>query len=162
MPKGDVEAEGFIDWRKEYFEIMSQNTNDIEIIDPNEYFALRGDNVALFGALCLQIKESNLVVVNAESKLGAGTSMEMVISKYLNKPVITVLPKESAHRKSNLTFAGKEIKEWIHPFVESFSDIMVENISEFGDAVISLAEVSVKTMSMIDDSMEYARKLLNK
>ena len=161
VPKGDKDAESYVDWRKEYFNIMSPKIDNLSVIDPNEdHDTLRGDTKALFGALCLQIKDCDLVLVNAESKLGAGTSMEMVISKYLKKPVITVLPKESAHRKSNLTFSGREVKEWIHPFVDSFSDIIIENISEIESAINSIKETNFKTMAIIDESIDYAEKLM--
>ena len=163
VPKGDKEALDYVDWRKDYFEVMSEKIGGIEVLDPNKgHDALRGHTKALFGAVCLQIKDSDLVLVNAESKLGAGTSMEMVIAKYLNKPVITVLPKDSAHRKSNLTFAGREVKEWIHPFVDSFSDCIIENISEIEDAIKLTKGTPIKTMALIDESMQYAKDLLSK
>jgi hypothetical protein len=161
VPKGDKEALDYIDWRKDYFNIMSKLVDDIKIIDPNDHYKLEGDTKALFGSVCLQIQESDFVLVNAESKLGAGTSMEMVIAKYLDKPVITVLPKDSAHRKSNLLFAGREVQEWIHPFVDSFSDSIIENVSEIETAISRINENPIRKITIVDESMKYAQEMLN-
>ena len=82
---------------------------------------------------CNFIKNCDLVIVNAEEKLGVGTSQEMVIAKYFKKPVITIIPKGSHHRKKDVDFHGKIISDWIHPFIHSFSDLIFEDIQEFKD-----------------------------
>jgi hypothetical protein len=80
VPKGDKEAENYTNWRKEYFRVISEQINDAKLLDANDFYKLEGDSKALLGAECLHIKESDLVIVNAEEKLGAGTSMELVIA----------------------------------------------------------------------------------
>lgn len=160
VPKGDKETENDTNWRKGYFEVISQQINDAKLLDANDFFKLEGDSKALFGAECLHIKESDLVLVNAEEKLGAGTSMEFVIAKYFSKPVVTVLPKDSYHRRSNLTFEDREVKDWIHPFVDSFSDIIIENISEIDIAFEKIKNKKIKGISVIEESMMYTKNIL--
>lgn len=161
VPKGDKEAENYTNWRKDYFKVISQQINDVELLDASDFYKLEGNSKALFGAECLHIKESDLIVVNAEEKLGAGTSMELVIAKYFCKPVIIVLPKDSAHRRSNLTFENREVKDWIHPFIDSFSDVIVENISDIKIAIEKIKNQKIKEISVIEESMKYAKNILN-
>ena len=160
VPKGDEEAKDYIDWRKEYFKTISQNINDVELLDANDFYILEGNSEALFGAECSHIKKSDLVIVNAETKLGAGTAMELVIAKYFRKPVITVLPKNSDHRRSNLIFRGKEVKEWIHPFIDTFSDVIIEKIFEIKNAVELIKKQKIKGISVIDEAIQYTQTIL--
>lgn len=160
VPKGDKEAENYTNWRKEYFKVISQQINDAKLLDANDFYRLEGDSKALLGAECLHIKQSDLVIVNAEEKLGAGTSMELVIAKYFSKSVITVLPKDSYHRRSNLIFEGREVKDWIHPFIDSFSDVIIENISEIKIAIEKIKNQKIKEITVIEESIEYAKSVL--
>jgi len=160
VPKGDKEAKSNINWRKKYIEIISQNINDIEFFDPNVFYSIERDSKAVLGADSLSIKKSDLVVINGEEQLGAGTSMEFVIAKYFKKPVVTVLPKDSFHRRSNLFYNGKEITDWIHPFVGSFSDVIIENISEIKTAISKIEKQKIKGLSTIDEAIEYAKDFL--
>ena len=100
-----------------------------------------------------------MIVVNAEEKIGAGTAMEMVTAKYFKKPVITVIPKDTHHRRSNVVFHGKLVDDWIHPFIWHFSDIVVESVDEIEDIKKKLESTEIKGISIIDEAIEYASSL---
>ncbi len=160
VPKGDKEAHTFVDWRKNYLKAIRATLPDIQALDPNTVFAVEGDSLAVFGADCIWIKQSDIVIVHAEGKLGAGTAMELILAKYFNKPVITVLPKDSYHRRSNLHFEGRIVADWIHPFIDVFSDIIVEHPEALASSIKKLPKLSIKGMEIINDGMLYAEKLL--
>jgi len=101
------------------------------------------------------IKNCDLLVVNSEHKLEAGTSMELVIAKYFKKPVIVVLPKGTHHRKSNVTFHQKMIRDWIHPFIFTFSDFIIEDIKEFENIAKKIFEKEPKGISIVDNAIEH-------
>lgn len=103
------------------------------------------------------IKNSDIVIVDAREKLGAGTAQEMLIAKYFGKPVITILPKNTHHRRTNFEFVGKVIADWIHPFIYSTSDIIVESEKELESAIakVTNGKVKIKNISIIDDSIKY-------
>jgi hypothetical protein len=162
VPKGDSEAKDFIDWRKVYTAEVEKYVDDIELFDPNIFFALEGDSKGVAGADCWNIQESDLVLINAEEKIGAGTAMEFVVAKYFSKPVITILPKDTHHRRSNLEFEGRVVEDWIHPFIDTFSDVVIENINGIQDALVKIKTSNIKTISVIDESIEYAKNLLKK
>lgn len=154
IPKGDAEAKGFADWRKRYISVLGK-IFDAEFITPLAGEVDETDSLLVVGKDSKSIKSSDLVIVNAEGRLGAGTAMELVIAKYLKKPVVTVLPKDSHHRRSNLAFNGKLIGDWVHPFVRTFSDFVVqriEDVEELKDAILSSP---TKDITIIDQAISY-------
>jgi len=114
----------------------------------------------VFGHDCKHIKNSDLVIVDAREKIGAGTAQEMLIAKYFKKPVITVLPKDTHHRRTNFEINRKIVEDWIHPFIHSTSDVIIENYKDLSEWVRKCMEgkVKVKDISIIDKSIEYYEK----
>jgi len=156
IPKGDDVRKKWIDWKTDYKKKLSTIDN-VEFTDGD---AWRDETkpFLVVGHDSYTIKMSDIIIVNAENKLGAGTAQEMVIAKYFSKPVVTVLPKNTHHRKSNIIFDGKLINDWIHPFIFTISDLIVEKIP---DAVSWIQEYQrkpnnkmIKDISIIDDAIE--------
>ncbi len=154
VPKGDEEVKNFDDWRSRYKKSL-QNFFDADFIEPYHKDLDESDFLAVVGQDCRHIKESSLVIVNAEAKLGVGTSQELVIAKYFKKPVVVVLPKETYHRRSNVNFHGKIVEDWIHPFIFTFSDFIIENIDEIEKIKDKIFSFSIKDISIIDEAICY-------
>ena len=154
VPKGDEEAKKFDDWRSRYKQSL-QKLFDADFIEPYHKDLDEGDYLAVVGQDCRHIKESALVIVNAEEKLGVGTAQELVIAKYFRKPVISVLPKDTHHRRSNVAFHGKKIKDWIHPFIYAFSDYIVESVHEVEKIKDEIFSSKIKDISVIDEAIHY-------
>ncbi len=154
VPKGKEEADNFVNWRLEYAKTLKKYF-DNECIDPFDRNLDEADFMQVFGADCNHIKNCAFVIVNAEQKMGVGTAQEMVIAKYFKKPVVSVLPKDTHHRKSNLDMNGKIIADWIHPFIFAFSDYIIEDISEVEKIHSEILTKKPKDISMIDEGVEY-------
>ena len=156
LPKGDETRKTWEDWKVKYKEELSV-LGDIEFVDGDEWKD-EAKPFLTFGHDANLIKNSDLLIVNAEKKLGAGTAQEMVIAKYFSKPVLTVLPKDTHHRKSNIGFNGKLIEDWIHPFILTMSDLVVENISEAIDWIKTYKKSpkskKIKNITIIDEAIE--------
>lgn len=160
IPKGDEIRESWKDWKKEYVDKIS-TIPDTEFTDGDTWkdearpFELVGHDANL-------VKTADVIVVNAEVKLGAGTAQEMVIAKYFSRPVISVLPKDTHHRRSNVVFDGKKMDEWIHPFVLTFSDAVVENIDECVEWIKRLknstVQTKIKNISIVDEAIAAYQK----
>lgn len=157
VPKGDKEAASFDNWRVRYSNVLETIFvgQKPKFIDPYERDLDESDSFLVFGKDCSQIKDADLIIVNAESKLGEGTSQELVIAKYFEKPVVTILPKDSAHRKSNVTFGGKVVVDWMHPFIHSFSDLIYEKVEEV--KLEEVKNIQVKKIDIIDQAIENFR-----
>ena len=152
VPKGDRETKNFMNWRLEYADVIRKVIPNAEFIDPFERGDFdESDFMAVFGADCRHIKNCDLVVINGEDRLGVGTSQELVIAKYFKKPVITILPKDTHHRRSNLEFRGQIIEDWIHPFIFAFSDLILEKTDDLNK--VDLQKIKPKDISIIDQSI---------
>lgn len=157
VPKGK-EVESFNNWREKYSQEILKSF-DAEFIDPGSRTIDESDFKLVFGLDCKHIKNSDLIVFCAEQKLGAGTSQEMVIAKYFNKPVVVVLPKNTRHRRSNLEFNGKIIEDWIHPFIFSFADFIIEDISDFSKIKDDIFKSKIKGIEVIDSAIKYVDEI---
>ena len=162
IPKGDKELASYVDWRAEYLRVIAKTVEIGPSIDPNIFYDLEGDSKGVFGADTYLLTQCTHMIVNATEKLGAGTSMELVIAKYYGIPVITVLPKDTHHRRSNLKFHERLVQDWVHPYIDIFSDVIIEDISEFADALKKLEGKEIKKMNVIDESVAYAKELIEK
>lgn len=155
VPKGEEEEKDFVNWRYRYREVL-EKVFDAEFIFPMSGDMDEGDFLLIVGKDSKSIKSSDLIIINAEERLGAGTSMELVIAKYFKKPVVTVLPKDSYHRKNNVTFGGKfHVEDWVHPFVHTFSDFIVEKIEDIEKIKNDILSAKVKDITIIDSAIRH-------
>lgn len=154
VPKGDEAAKTFDDWRSRYKETLQEFFN-ADFIDPYYRELDESDFLAVVGQDCKHIKDSSLVIVNAEERLGVGTAQELVIAKYFSKLVVSVLPKNTHHRRSNVVFHGKTVEDWIHPFIFAFSDFIIENIKEIGKIKNEIFSSAVKDVSIISKAIQH-------
>ena len=157
IPKGK-EIESFDNWQAQYRKVLGE-IFPAEYVDHSQIKADESDYMGIFGLDCNFIRNADMIIVNAERKLGVGTAQEMVIAKYFGKPVITILPKDTHHRKKDIVFHGKMIEDWIHPFVYSFSDIILESVVEMYDNKEKIENMVVKDLSVIDESIKYFESL---
>ncbi|KKQ86742.1 MAG: hypothetical protein UT11_C0064G0004 [Berkelbacteria bacterium GW2011_GWA2_38_9] len=152
IPKGDNIRSDWVDWKPRYKDQLSKLKN-IKFTD-GDVWRDETQPMELVGHDISMIKSSDIIIVNGESKLGAGTSQEIVIAKYFSKPVIIVLPKNTHHRKTDITFDNVKINDWIHPFILFFSDLIVENLDESSEWINQFKNkpksITIKDISIID------------
>ncbi len=155
VPKGE-EIGSIADWRVKCADIFGQ-VPSIQLITPENPTLDEALPFAVFGHDCYLIKDADAVVVNAAVKLGVGTSQEMLIAKYFRKPVLSVLPKDTHHRRSNLFMHAGIVADWIHPFIFSTSDIVVEDFKEAAvwlmDYVSSPQDYNIKGLEIIEEGI---------
>jgi len=129
IPKGDEERKNWLDWKSEYIGKISQVIPEAKFLHGD----LISDNVGpelVVGHDLWLIKNSDIIIVHAVSKIGAGTAQEMVLAKYFHKPLVSIVPKGTHHRRNNIIFHGVIIEDWIHPFIYVSSDYVAENIEQ--------------------------------
>jgi nucleoside 2-deoxyribosyltransferase len=160
VAKGD-EIGRIKDWRSEYVSKLS-HFREVEFISPEDPSLDESKPLQVFGHDCYQIKEADVVIIDASSKLGVGTAQEMVIAKYFGKYVFSILPKNTHHRRSNLQMYDVLVEDWIHPFIFAMSDGVYETIDELISQVGADDKLSppfpAKQISIIDEAIaEYSR-----
>ncbi len=152
IPKGDTESQTFHNWREHYQTVLAP-IFDADFLIPKAGEVDETDAMLVLGKDSLSIKTADLIVANSEDRLGAGTAMELVIAKYFKKPVITVLPKDTYHRRSNVVFEGVTIEDWVHPFIKAFSDFVIEKIENVAEIKEEVFKISVKDITVIDQAV---------
>lgn len=155
VPKGAEEEKEFVNWRDGYKSTLEKFLN-AEFIFPGAGDMDESDYLLIVGKDSRSIKHSDLVIVNAKERLGVGTAQEMVIAKYFKKPVITVLPKNSYNRRANVVFQGKyRVEDWMHPFLHTFSDFIVESPEEIDKIKNKIFINPPKDISIIDTAVAH-------
>lgn len=161
---GNVRTENHEDvhWRKEFIDILKRELPDIELIflDPTH----RGDEISdclgTFGRDAFCVSSCDFVIVDARERQGIGTGAEMVIAKMHKVPVIAVVPKETYYRKSRIGYYGRVIDDFIHPFVHSLSDAIVETVEEAAYWIKEYLEnpKKIKDSSVIENAIKYYKE----
>ncbi len=167
VPKGDDNRNKWDDWKTHYKEIFSQLSN-VDFMDGDTW---KDDTkpFLLFGHAANLVKTSDLVIVNAEKEIGtgigAGTAQEIIVAKYFSRPVVTILPKNTHHRRSNVVFNGIMISDWISPFLLTTSDLIAESAH---DSLVWIKEYAknpksktIKNINIIDSAIDTYLKYCN-
>ncbi len=165
VPKGDHARESFFDWRKEYIEKIKKALPEASVF--------HGDNIQddvgpelVVGHDLWTVKNADVVIVDAREKIGAGTAQEMLMAKYFKKPLIAIIPPDTHHRRSNVTFNGVLIKDWVHPFLEVTSDHIVSDIDEAilwaQDYLTGKIKKPIKSISVFEKAIDRFEKDLPK
>jgi len=161
VPKGKKECEDFVDWRQEFQALCEKNRDstiqEIVYLDPNAYDYNAMPIEKFFGRDSYLIKKSKLLLVDARQKIGAGTAQEILIAKYFKVPVVTVVPNQSHYKKK--VFVHGEERDYVHPFIFSTSDIIVEDFEEAANWILGYISkknvIDIKDISVIDKEIEH-------
>jgi hypothetical protein len=88
------------------------------------------DPYSVFGRDMLQVFSSNFVFVDARDRRGLGVGAEMLWAKMNTIPVISWVTKNSHYDKKQINVLGVPVANFVNPFVEALSDIIVENLAD--------------------------------
>lgn len=159
VAKGD-EIGKIEDWRARYKKELDGNIKEkLFFMDPDDPDLDESDSMEIVGHDCNLIRNCDLIIVNAESKLGVGTAQEMIVAKYYKKCVVSVIPENSHYCRKNLNMYGNIIEKWMHPFMNIISDVIVANLCELMDSfdivVKKIHQGDIKDMTVIDMACNY-------
>lgn len=145
--------------------VKSIDNFEVIIFDPNESKIFGDSESFRFGQDCLQVISSNFLVVDLREKRGLGVGAEMMLAKEKGIPIISVCPSGSHYRRSIVFHTGAKNEKWIHPFVESLSDVIVECFNEAGEWIKNYIAnpTKIKSGEIIEQSIkDYMDNLLEK
>ena len=145
------------------------------IFDPNEAKIFGSNKSNRFGQDCLQVTISNFLVIDLREKRGLGVGAEMMLAKEKGIPVISVCPTGSHYKRSMIFHNGMEDSKWVHPFVDSLSDVVVEDFSQAGKWIQAFIQNPTKIKSggiveeaikdylnnFLDDDPDFKKKYLD-
>lgn len=150
-------------WTDEDMLVLKRCLNEYVLFFLNP--ALRADNLSdqcsVFGRDMTQVFCSDVVFVDARDRRGLGVGAEMMWAKVNKIPVITLAPKNSHYNKDKTTLLDTPVENWVHPFVESLSDVIVGSLEE-GTLYIRQLVLgqykNVKGLEYIRYAMQYYRE----
>lgn len=141
---------------------LKNNLSEYEVAFLNP--ALRTDNLSdqfsVFGRDMAQVFCSDIVFVDARNRRGLGVGAEMMWAKFHQIPIITLAPRDSHDNKSKTILLDVPVENWVHPFVESLSDVIVENLLEsttWTKKYVNGSAPKVKDVAYIQSAMQYYR-----
>ncbi len=151
-------------WSPEDLEQIEQAffPHTIHLLNP----AIRSDDLSdqhsVFGRDMLQVFSADAVFVDARDRRGLGVGSEMMWAKMNRIPVITLSPLDTHYHRSSAIVLNKEVDEWIHPFIQGLSDVMVSSPAEGAmwllDWKKGLSQKEIKGPEWIHDAMKYYLK----
>jgi hypothetical protein len=158
IPKGDDVRKGRTDWKVTYMEVIKSVAPGVTFIHGDAISDNAGPELVV-GHDLAQVKKADMCVVDAKEKIGAGTAQEIVFAKYLKKPVAIVIPKDTHHRKTNITFHGVTIEDWIHPFLFLSTDYVADSIEDAADwiknYIDSPSRYPIKDMAVFEEAIKH-------
>jgi len=119
------------------------------------------DQLSVFGRDMLQVFSSHVVFVDARDRRGLGVGAEMMWAKVNRIPVVTWAPKNTHYNKEQTTILEKTVTNYVHPFVESLSDKIVENLDEGAawiDFMLSTPSIQIKDLDHVIQAMQHYKE----
>lgn len=140
-------------WRDDFLkEIAVLSGLKFISFDPTRAGKDYSDLEMVFGSDVHMISQVDVVVVYASDDLSVGGSQEILIAKYLGKPVISLAPLGGKFNGGDKKVAGQTVKEYKHPFLFSTSDVVCSSIKEVAEALINLDKLKIKPIELIDEA----------
>ncbi len=118
------------------------------------------DQLSVFGRDMTQVYCSNVIFVDARQRRGLGVGAEMMWAAINRIPVVTLCPAESHYHKNQAKILDIPVSNWIHPFIEGLSDVIVPTIEEGArwvhDCIVTQTKTyAKKDMNHIKSAMQY-------
>lgn len=142
-------------WRDNFLKEISKLTG-LKFIsfDPTRASKDYNDLQMVFGSDIYMISQVDVLVIYLSDDISVGGSQEILIAKYLKKPVIALAPLGSKFNGGTKEVAGRIMKNYKHPFVYSTCDVVCSDIKEVATALKNLDKIQPKTIKIIDEASD--------
>lgn len=149
-------------WTEGDMALLEKELNDFAISFLNPAFRTDdlSDQLSVFGRDMLQVFSSHVVFVDARGRRGLGVGAEMMWAKVNCIPVVTWAPKNTHYHQEKASVLGIAVDNYIHPFVESLSDKIVEDLVEGARWIRSAMsrDAAIKGVESISLAMEHYKE----
>ncbi len=118
------------------------------------------DQKSVFERDMTQVYFADIILVDARERRGLGVGAEMMWAKMNRIPVLTLAPKNTHYQKQEVKLLGVRVQNWVHPFVESLSDVVINDLLDAATWLKQFirGEVQVKGPEFITDAMRHYQK----
>lgn len=120
-----------------FFRKMEES--DVTVLDPENTTIPWSEYQRRFKYCLDEIRNSDVLIVDATSKLGIGAGAEMMYAQKLDIKIFAICPECSHYRKP---VPGQPIEtEWIHPFIHGLATRIFGSFDECTQELTELSRV---------------------
>lgn len=142
-------------WRDEFCaELAKLSGLELENLDPLRDQAGLTDPKEIFAHDCRLINQVDLLIVYLSDDISVGGSQEILIARYLRKPVIGLAPVGGKFNGGQKEMLGQIIDNYQDPFVFSTCDVVCGSVEEVAEALKNLGSFKSNGMSIIDQAIQ--------
>lgn len=142
-------------WRDEFCDALSEKSGvKLESLDPLKNQAGDTSPDEIFATDCRLINQSDCVIVYLSDDISVGGSQEILIAKYLKKPVIGFAPHGGKFNGCTKEMMGVTIHDYKDPFVFATCDVVCGTVEEVAEALPGIMDIEPKTLAIIDQAIK--------
>jgi hypothetical protein len=141
-------------WRDDFCaKLVELSGLTLDHLDPLEGQAGLTDPKEIFAKDCKLIAKADVLVVYLSDDISVGGSQEILIARYLQKPVIGLAPFGGKFNGVRKEMLGHVIEDYKDPFVFATCDRVCGNIEEVAEALCSVGSIHSSGMQLIDEAI---------
>ena len=142
-------------WRDEFCkELAELSGRQLVNLDPLDGQTGDMSPQEVFAKDCQLIAKADVLIVYLTNDISVGGSQEILIARYLKKPVIGLAPKGGKFNGATREMFGQVITDYKDPFVFSTCDVVCATIEEVANELKSVELLQTTGMRIIDDALE--------
>lgn len=142
-------------WRDEFCKELEKLSGlMLTNLDPVKSDTDQSNPSEVFAHDCFLISQADVVIVYLSDDISVGGSQEILIAKYLQKPVIGLAPRGGKFNGSTKHHTNKIIHDYKDPFVFSTCDVVCDDIESVAQTLNQLKDLKIKGIELIDEAIE--------
>lgn len=141
-------------WRDDFCDKLAELSGiSLENIDPLKITHDFSNINAIFELDCQLINEADVFIVYLSDDISVGGSQEILIARYLRKPVIGFAPKGGKFNGAKREMPDQIIDNYQDPFVFSTCDVVCGTIGEVAEALQNISAITSSGLDIIDRAL---------
>lgn len=142
-------------WRGEFCaELEKLSGLKLENVDPLKSESGDMTPSQIFAKDCRLIAQADVFVVYLSDDISVSGSQEILIARYLKKPVIGLAPKGGKFNGARREMLGKIIEDYKDPFVFSTCDKVCDTAEQVAAELKNVKNIKSSGLDIIDESLK--------
>ena len=142
-------------WRDEFCTQLSKMSGlELENLDPLADEEGMTDYRQIFEKDCQLIAQCDVFVVYLSDDISVGGSQEILIARYLKKPVLALAPTGGKFNGGRKEMLGKVIENYQDPFVFATCDVVCGSIEELAQALKHAQDIESTGLSIVESALK--------
>ena len=141
-------------WRDRFCEQLQNLSGiDLENLDPLKQEEGMRDYREIFAKDCQLINQCDVFIVYLSDDISVGGSQEILIARYLKKPVLALAPVGGKFNGGRKEMLGQVIENYQDPFVFSTCDVVCGTVEELAEALKATGNIKSQGLNIIDNTI---------